>query len=111
MGYGLVKPEHRAPCGCWTKCSDPRQVCRKRFSRVDVGPAKPCTLLRYMLGSEQVRAGFAEKTVLRAWLLSYSVLRSAAWLQFSRIWFLSSMLGSAQVRVGFAEKTLLRAVS
>ena len=34
--------------------------------------ANRATLLRYMLGSGQVRAGFAEKTVLRARLLSYS---------------------------------------
>ena len=50
-----------------------------------LGPAQNrATLLRYMLGSGQVRE--------------------------NRAWFLSSMLGSAQVRAGFAEKTLLRAV-
>ena len=81
-----------------------------------LGPAQNrATLLRYMLGSGQVRAGFAEKTVLRARLLSYIVDARvrAARLRFSRenrAWFLSSMLGSAQVRAGFAEKTLLRAV-
>ena len=56
----------------------------------------------------QVRAGFAEKTVLRARLLSYS--SSVRFSRENRAWFLSSMLGSAQVRAGFAEKTLLRAV-
>ena len=67
------------------------------------------TLLRYMLGSGQVRAGLA--------VLGFSAIVDArvrvARLRFSRenrAWFLSSMLGSVQVRAGFAEKTLLRAV-
>ena len=80
-----------------------------------LGPAQNrATLLRYMLGSGQVRAGFAEKAVL---VLGFSAIVDArvraAPLRFSRenrAWFLSSMLGSAQVRAGFAEKTLLRAV-
>ena len=66
-----------------------------------------------MLGFGQVRAGFAEKTVLRGLSALVDARVRVAWLRFSRenrAWFLSSMLGSAQVRAGFAEKTLLRAV-
>ena len=73
-----------------------------------LGPAQNrATLLRYMLGSGQVRAsvlGFSATVDARV---------RAARLRFSRenrAWFVSSMLGSAQVRAGFAEKTLLRAV-
>ena len=71
------------------------------------------TLLRYMLGSGQVRAGFAEKTVPVLGFSARDARVRVARLRFSRencAWFLSSMLGSAQVRAGFAEKTLLRAV-
>ena len=68
---------------------------------------KPCYASALHAWVGQVRAGFAEKTVLRARLLSYS---SSAAIFPRKPWFLSSMLGSAQVRAGFAEKTLLRAV-
>ena len=56
-----------------------------------------------MLGFVQLRAGFAENTVLRAgsWAKCFGPAQNRATL-------LRYMLGSGQVRAGFAEKTVLR---
>ena len=70
--------------------------------------AKPCYASALHAWVGQVRAGFAEKTVLRARLLSYS--SSAAIFPRKPRLVSECKLGSAQVRAGFAEKTLLRAV-
>ena len=69
--------------------------------------AKPCYASALHAWVGQVRAGFAEKTVLRARLLSYS---SSAAIFPRKPRLVSELNASAQVRAGFAEKTLLRAV-
>ena len=75
--------------------TDPRRICR--------GNRGPCQVFGLMLGFVQLRAGFAENTVLCAgsWAKCLGPRRPAQ----NRATLPRCMLGSGQVRAGFVEKT------